>query len=304
MKALRFLCEAVFVAMAFIVLQGCKPGVPKGVMKMSQMEKVLYDYHLAQALAGQFPADSIDYYTRLYQQSALKKNGISKSEFDHSMEYYERHTDQLKKIYEHLAERFGGSIDGASSLPGNVVGGTAMKGDTLNIWHGATEVLLSSQGVNRFTYTQRCDTTLHAGDQLQMTFNVDWFYHEGERRGVAQVIVHYEGDSIAVMQHYFYSSGSQFMSLTVGKRKVERIDCFIYQCSPWSDRTRIVKLSNIKLYRLRSHDSSVKTATDADSLGGRTDNDSVRKRILSPRLHVRDSLIKEEKENERKPHFI
>ena len=304
MRIVRVLWRVAVVVVAVMMLQSCKPGVPNDVLKMQKMEDVLYDFHLAQALASQHSSDSIDYYTRLYQLSALSKHGVTKADFDHSMVYYERHTDKLKKMYDHLAERFGGSVSSSSmGMPGNV-SGQSLKGDTLSIWHGPSRALLSSQGVNRFTYTQRCDTALHAGDQLQMTFNVDWLYHEGERRGVAQVIVRYEGDSVAVMQHYFYSSGAQYMSLTLGKRKVERIDCYIYQCSPWSDRVRIVMLSDMKMFRLRRHDAPTTTSTSADSIHSGLRSDSLKKGNFNPRMHVRDSLIKEEKENERKPHFL
>lgn len=300
MKLLRTALSVVLLISLFLV-QACKPSAPKDVLKMKAIEDILYDYHLAQALAEQTHPDSVAYYTRLYQQSVFQKHNIAKADFDHSMEYYERHTDQLKKIYEHLAERLGGNINN-DAMPGNILVQSSVKGDTLSIWRGPSSVLLSSQGVNRFVYTQRADTSLQAGDQLQMTYNVDWFYQEGERRGVAQVIVRYEGDSIAVMQQYFYSSGQQYMSLTLGNRKVKRIDCFVYQCAPWADRARVLLLSNIKMYRLRSHDKAAtnKPATE----NNKTSLDSTKHRVLNPQLHVRDSLIKSEKAEERKPHFL
>lgn len=304
MKMLRFLLGVTLVVFVSMAIHSCKPGVPKDVVKMSKMEDVLYDYHLSLALSGQFSSDSIDYYTRYYQQSVLKKHGLDKSEFVRSMEYYERHTDKLKKIYKNLSERFGGSVDGPSSYLSSNLAQQALKGDTLSVWRGPTEVLLSSQGVNRFMYVQRCDTTFHVGDQLQMSFNADWFYHDGERRAVAQVVVRYEGDSVAVMNHYFYTSGLQFMSLTVGKRRVERIDCIVYQCAPWSERARILKLSSIKMYRLRNRATKENKSLDTDTIGRGASKDSVKKNMHNPRLHVRDSLIKEEQENERRSHFI
>lgn len=300
MKLLHTALNFVLLA-SFIFVQACKPSAPKDVLKMKAIENVLYDYHMAQALAEQTHPDSVAYYTRFYQQAVFQKHNIAKTDFDHSMEYYERHTDQLKKIYEHLAERFGGSIN-TDAMPGNILVQSSVKGDTLSIWRGPSSVLLSSQGVNRFVYTQRADTSLQAGDQLQMTYNVDWFYHEGERRGIAQVVVRYEGDSIAVMQQYFYASGQQYMSLTLGNRKVKRIDCFVYQCAPWADRVRVLLLSNIKMYRLRSHDKEAKS--EQVSKSKKAVLDSTKHRILNPQIRVRDSLIKSEKAEERKPHFL
>lgn len=75
----------------------CKPGPPDGVLGAGKMEDVLYDYHMAQAMAQQMPGDSIAYYTRLYQEAVFMKYGITQSDFDKSMIWYERHADKLGK---------------------------------------------------------------------------------------------------------------------------------------------------------------------------------------------------------------
>ena len=48
----RFIQLATFWA-SIVFIYSCKPGVPDGVLSESKMEKVLYDYHLAQGMAMQ-----------------------------------------------------------------------------------------------------------------------------------------------------------------------------------------------------------------------------------------------------------
>lgn len=71
--------------------------IPEDVIEANKLEKILYDYHLAQSLAQQSAPDSINYYTRLYQAAVFQKYGITQAEFDHTMQWYESHADKLKK---------------------------------------------------------------------------------------------------------------------------------------------------------------------------------------------------------------
>ena len=296
---LRTLLLPLFTILFINVPLSCQSDMPKEVLPAEKMEDVLYDYHIAQSLAQQAVTDSIDFYTRLYQTAVFKKHGIQKTDFDRSMQWYERHTDKLKKIYEHLAERLGGDANAASTLPNQIDGTKAVVSDTLNIWHGPTNTLLNSQNVNRFKYSMRPDTALHAGDQLQWGFDVNWFYHDGERRVIAYAVIHYEGDSTAIMQKFIYSSGPQATSITIGKRKVISIDCYIYQCTPWSDKVRIATITKLRMYRLRTKDQG-------NSSNKLNTSDSINKQTLprTPQMRLRDSLMHQDSANERKSHFI
>lgn len=285
MKLLQTLYFLFAVSLLPLVVS-CKPGTPKGIIKQGKMENILYDYHLAQAMAQQVQADSVDYYLQLYRQAVFQKYGISKTAFDSSMVWYERHTDVLGKMYARLAERFGGSADGGNAM-GNL-SLTSVSGDTLNVWKGASSVLLNSKGVNRYVYTQRADTAIKAGDRLQWHFNTEWFYHEGERRAVAVITLQYEGDSVSVQTTNVYSSGSQSLSVTIGNKKVKSIRCFIYQCAPWSDRLRMLLVNNVRLYRMRTKDvlpiGKNNVVIDTNM-------------VVSPinmQKHIRDSLLRED----------
>lgn len=291
----KYLFPLLAIALLFTACQSKKPD---DVLSEAKMENILYDYHIAQSLAQQSVADSIDFYTRLYQAAVFEKYGITKTYFDHSMQWYERHTDKLKKIYEHLAEKLGGVSN--QPLPTTqTASANSIASDTLNIWKGPSSTLLNSQNVNRFRYTLHPDTTLHAGDQLQWTFDVNWFYHDGERRLVAFAVIHYQGDSTAVMQKFIYSSGQQMTSLTLGKQKVTSIDCYIYQCAPWAERVRIATITNIRMNRLR-----VQSVERNDTENNSNDSTNETPRLHNPQIRLRDSLLRQDSANKHKSHFI
>lgn len=293
-RSMSVLC---LVSLLFLpLMQACHSDFPDDVLKPSKMEDVLYDYHIAQALAQQSASDSIDYNIRLYQKAVFEKYGINEAVFDHSMQWYERHSTQLKKIYEHIAERLGGNANEGAV---NFAGLNSVSGDTLSIWSGPSSALLCSQNVNRFCFTLRADTALQKGDMLYWKFSSHWFYREGEHRAVASIAIHYEGDSISTMQQFVYSDGEQYISTQIGNRKVLSIDCFIYQCAPWVDRVRILSIQNMQMFRVRQHEvPEVKEDALSDSIKREE------KASLNAHQRLRDSLLKLDTLNERKPHFI
>lgn len=282
------------------VVCACTPGVPDGVLSEGKMEKVLYDYHLAQGLAMQQSSDSVNYYTRLYYQAVFNKYDIDEATFDRSMEWYTRHTDRLGEIYKRMAERSGNRAEGSESNILLASGAQSLSGDSLNMWKGDTHVLLNSKGVNRFFFTLPADTALHASDVLQWQFFVDWHYHDGLRQAEAILAVEYENDSVSVTNYKIYSSGLQTLILRTADLRVKRIYGFIYQHAPWTERPRLLMLSNIRLLRLRNN-----TLQSSEPISTRTQSDTV----ASPNLRVtlqhrmRDSLLRQDTLNERRSHF-
>ena len=66
------------------------------------MADVLYDYQLAQTLSESI-ADSLPKAPIEYRLSVFHKYGISAREFDHSLAYYSRHAEEMKKVYARIA---------------------------------------------------------------------------------------------------------------------------------------------------------------------------------------------------------
>lgn len=291
------------IALLLSVVCACKPGVPDGVLSEGKMGKVLYDYHLAQGLAMQQSSDSVNYYMRLYCQAVFKKYDIDEATFDRSMEWYTRHTDRLNEIYKRMAERSGDRVgDSSGSKLLLASGSQSLSGDSLNMWKGGTHVLLSSKGVNRFSFTLPADTALHASDVLQWQFFVDWHYHEGLRQAEAILAVEYENDSVSVTNYKIYSSGLQTLILRTADLKVKHIYGCIYQHAPWAERPRLLMLSNIRLLRIRNKNLQSFESMDVVT-GTSSDTVSQKKLSITPQHRMRDSLLRQDTLNERRSHF-
>lgn len=284
--------------LSLLLLCSCRPGAPKGVMSDGKMEAVLLDMHTAQSLAQLKPADSVSYYSRLYRDAVLAKYELKESDFDRSLEWYSRHTDRLSKIYKRLSDRLGSGGGSATATPGDRAGGfTAMSGDTANVWRGAPYVLLSSQAANRFVFDQPADTAFKAGDVLQWRFDMDWYYSEGERSAVAVLAVEYEGDSIATVVQPLSMQGGVLLSLSLAQQRgVKRVRGFVYQRGAWSERPRLLALSNMRLLRVRMRQPASVTPPSAGSRP-----DSAGRNVNTSVPLVRDSAMELRNGNRRRP---
>ena len=135
MKNSRISLLIIVVSLCLLTV-ACKPGVPRDIIQPDDMEKLLYDYHVSQAMASEGEGN-MEYNERLYKLAVLKKHGVTEAEFDSSLVYYTRHTEQLHKIYQRLSERMnkealalGASTDEVNRFT------LTSTGDTANIWKG------------------------------------------------------------------------------------------------------------------------------------------------------------------------
>ena len=80
------ICLVAVMALLFSV-SSCKPSLPSGVLSKGKMTDILYDYHLALAMAHM--DDNGDKGQSLaYREAVLRKHDVTSAEFDSSMVYY------------------------------------------------------------------------------------------------------------------------------------------------------------------------------------------------------------------------
>ena len=257
----RFLLRNVLPILALGgMLLACKPSRPEGILSAREMEDVLYDYHLALGMSQQANRDSVAYYAHLYIEAVFLKHGIDQAKFDSSMIWYERHTTELEDIYIRLGDRYG-----ETKVTDSHVGApSTLSGDTLDLWGGPSFILLSSQTVNHYTFSEKVDTTLQQGDEVQLKFNAGWHYQEGSREAVAVLTFRFDNDSVRSLSRTIYSQGSQKVSMRVGKKKVVSVEGFIFQDVPWADKPQILTLSELQLLRLRKHEEATEAAKKSE----------------------------------------
>ena len=161
-KAFLYLCWIVTFCAAFA---SCKPSLPRDVLSKGKMTDILFDYHIALAMAQNEDGGS-EKNSLAYREAVLKKHDVTSADFDSSMVYYMRHTELLHDVYKDLAERLDKEV---VALGGNSAGNSDFDnltavGDTANIWKDATSMVFSpDEGFNSRSFKIEADTAFHKG---------------------------------------------------------------------------------------------------------------------------------------------
>ncbi len=301
MRIGKLLCRAVCVGLGGIWLFACKPGVPSGVIPPDDLEEILYDYHLAQAMAENGARDSMDFRRYSYVRAVFDKHGVTEAEFDTAMVWYSSHATYLHEIYQRLRERYSGGVAtlGAATGTGDVFANLDAQGDTANIWQGHTFVVLKPVfAENRMTFSLKADTTFQVGDVLLWRFDSRQIAHGRASETYAGFYVQYDNDSTAGVVRRVYSSNRVQLRLegdTV--HAIREIGGFVY-CKPADDKEepRFQILQDFMLIRIHQQLDSVQADTAkvvpavADSLSTDSAQDvtPASNRRLSP-TELRDS---------------
>lgn len=192
------ICLVAVMALLFCV-SSCKPSLPSGVLSKGKMTDILYDYHLALAMAHM--DDNGDKGQSLaYREAVLRKHDVTSAEFDSSMVYYMRHTELLEDVYKDLTDRYNNEITamGGSAKEGGEFANLSATGDTANVWNlAASMVFMPVKPFNSTSFNIKVDSTFHKGDRLMLDFDAQFIYQDGMRNGVAMLAVQFGNDSIA-----------------------------------------------------------------------------------------------------------
>lgn len=206
------ICLVAVMALLFCV-SSCKPSLPSGVLSKGKMTDILYDYHLALAMAHM--DDNGDKGQSLaYREAVLRKHDVTSTEFDSSMVYYMRHTELLEDVYKDLTDRYNNEITamGGSAKEGGEFANLSATGDTANVWNlAASMVFMPVKPFNSTSFDIKVDSTFHKGDRLMLDFDAQFIYQDGMRNGVAMLAVQFGNDSIA--QRTIMIQSSQHYSL-------------------------------------------------------------------------------------------
>ncbi len=182
----------------------------KSIISSGKMEDILYDYHLADAMAqqaeGGYAKNAV-----AYRAAVLKKYDITQSEFDSSMVYYMRHTDQLHTMYQHISDRM---QEEAEKMGASASGGVTARGDSADVWNGERSIILiPNEPFNLYSFDLKTDTTFHKGDILLLNFKSDFIFQDGMRDGVVMLCVTLGNDSVASSVTHISSSMPSSMQI-------------------------------------------------------------------------------------------
>lgn len=247
------------------------------------MEDILYDYHIAQAMAINTPnADEPkrDYNRTLYFAAVLEKHGVTRAEFDSSLVYYYTRADRFVDIYKEVSKRLGdAALDlGASDGEVNRYMTLNANGDTANIWMGNLSAILKPYvPYNRLEFYQKADTSYRKGDSFMFGFTANFFYQTGTKNAVAYISVKYDNDSVVSQVTHIRSSGDNRLRIAeMADHKAKEIRGFIYLGSSNDDSNalKLMVIKNLQLIRFHKEDKDAEqNKTNSSTPSPDTDRD-------------------------------
>ena len=265
--------HSIFVISVMLLVMACTPSVPSEYIQPGDMEDILYDYYLAQALAKEDRAGGTgDYERSKYFYAVLKKHNITKADFDSSLIYYYSHLDRLMNIYTEVNERLSDKAKALGASVGEIgrYSQYSTSGDTANIWSMASDVmLLPCPTMNRFDFTIKADTSFYMGDSFMFQFMSDYLWQNGTKDAVVCIVTKYEGDSIVQSFNHFSVPGlTQLHIPAVREKKLKEMRGFIYlgkaNNSDNDDNTRkILFISQMQLIRFHHKEANETNKTDS-----------------------------------------
>lgn len=248
-----------FISISILLLAGCKPTVPGDVIQPDEMADILYDYHLAEAMARRIPSgEQRDFKQSAYFVDVLKKHDVTKAELDSSLVYYYSNVDRLVKIYSQVGERIEeeGKASGADyEGVGNDYQYASASGDTTNIWQQATyAVLFADAPYNHLDFELKGDTATKAGDSYILNFMTDFMFQSGTKDAVVYVTETFDNDSIVTFTQHIGMTGFSMVRMPgINGLKMKSIRGFFYLTRGTDDSNtlKLLFINQLQLIRIR-----------------------------------------------------
>ena len=243
--------KAVVLFFLLLLLVSCHRKQPVGVISERDMQAILYDYHLAKAMA--FQTDSVEYYKRYYFLEVLKKYHTSESSFENSMLWYSQHTDLLYKIYDKINKQLNreSMALGVITSDSHYYSSLSNVGDTANIWDGRSYFVLSPVGFNnRFTFHINADSTSRPGDTYLWHMVSKFVFAEGQRDAIFNMSVTYANDSVQSVNVPVHGDGEFKCELRTAENvDVKSIQGFVFLKSSYFNRPKLLFVTDPAMIR-------------------------------------------------------
>lgn len=271
--------QIIIIILLSILTLGCSDKKDM-VLSEDQLEDVLYDYHITDAILQRSEISSDKY--GLYYDAILHKHSISRAQFDSSMVYYMKHADKIHTIYENISDRLSNEaklqgLDGNSMFSGQLI-----KGDTANIWNlDNAKVFTSNENENIQKFNFVADTTYRKGDRFLFSFKSDFIYQDGARNGYAVMSIKFANDSVVTRSSSISSSSRYSIEINDDQEiGVKEIKGFIMQrksniITERNNQTlRMMIISEIKLIKMHKPKSQPSSIKNKDSISSINNNNN------------------------------
>ena len=244
---------------------------PEDVLSRGKMEDVLYDYHLMQGIIEQLPSNEREEKATEYMNAVYEKHGITASQFDASIVYYNRHPKDLAKIYSHLKDRYTAVNEEIQIVNGNndMMAVYATGGDTTNLWNSQRLILLRNKELlNRESFTIHADTNFHRGDQFIFNVSPVFMKEPGDYSSstclcIGLSIKYANGDHIGTTRSTSSNTMQQLTLKADATKDIKSITGFLYYKGNKEARNFCL-VDNISLIRM--HEKKPDVVENPDSM--------------------------------------
>lgn len=277
-------------------LSACKQGAPKEVIKADAMEAILYDYNVAKAMAEDLPYDE-RYKQPLYIDYVFQKHNVTQAQFDSSLVWYTRNTEELSKIYVNVAKRLKdeqGAINHQIAVRDHKPK-MSERGDTVNVWYDKKLYKLTPNlASDRITFTLPTDSNFKAYDEIRWKMRYHFLKSQSAQAIMAMTLT-FDNDSILAKTKKIDKSGWYTLSLkSDSSYKIKEISGFVYL--PKDSVKSAVLVDEISLFRYhRPEQDSINKAKQKVLLSDSLKNDSIKKAM--EKSARKDSVKKQESVN-------
>jgi hypothetical protein len=216
-----------------LVISSCKVKHPKEILSETQMENLLYDYHMAKAMSEELPNDE-RYKRSLYIDYVFQKHKTTEAMFDTSMIWYTRHTEMLFKIYEKINKHLKAEQRGIDQLIAlrDKKPVTSAAGDSIDVWAWQRVYYLTGYPLNnKITFTLPSDNNFQKQDSLVWGARYRFFGKGSDSVNVAvmSLQIKYSNDSVVSDTKKVLKSVGEYIGLksdTLGD--IKEVKGFIY----------------------------------------------------------------------------
>lgn len=199
---------------AFVWLSACTVEVPSHIIQPQEMENLLYDYHLMQAIAGDLKSTE-GFKRKQYEQYVFDKHHVTEAQFDTSLTWYMRHTKELEAIYKNLNTRFSDKKEelAAHIPPYERTNRMSKAGDTVDVWDDFRLTRLTASPLtNKMTFILTPDSNYHPRDSFEWSLKAHFLGDTAVSHAVMAMTLLYDEETIGQSQQ-IDSTGTYSLSL-------------------------------------------------------------------------------------------
>lgn len=268
------------IPLLFLLLAAGCSSRPDGVVSHGDMVDIMVDIHRGEAYAeSNYQSFNTDSSKMVIRQSILRSHGLTAEQFDSSLMWYGRQTEELSEIYTEVIDRLQADMD---NIDATYTASTSFAGDSINAWTESPFYVLSQKSPSSLL-----KFTLPADENWQRGDSYTWQFKTTNQRGMAitAMFMDYDDGSTEMVYNDFNSDGWQRLTIVADslKNPVNVYGYTSFTLSPvetiYLDSVSLVrKRLNEEFYRQRYRQrkfeyNKTKTPQNGSSSFARTDFD-------------------------------